>query len=718
MGSFLESRIDAVTVHRRGAIVSRVVALGGEPRAGTVRVGPLPLDLDDGSVRVSVEPPQVDLRATDLRVVLVAPDADEALAPARPEDLREAEAEVERLRDALLAVRRERGRFAGIGAVGRPSAGPGTEPPASPAEARVALLSLRDQRLAEADERRRALARELREAEKRLADLRERERRATSARRTEPDELRKAVEVTLRGDGAGAARLRIEYRVEAARWAPTYALRLDAAMETATLEVRAMVAQRTGEDWSGASLALSTAELGAWMELPELASLRIGRAQPRPPKSGWRPPPSGAERLFEDWDRARPAAASTQFYLPPEEAPADELRSTGEFLAEDAGHFDLRAELLAEEEQLTRAPAPRQAPPPPAAPMRLAAPQSAPMPPAPERARAKSAGIGGLLGGAADALASSLAGDGPTTATLALDALAAESVDEALLDYGRLRMPAPTAPGRGKLVLTAWRALYVEQLETLRVEVDLGAAIAAAERRRAGVLDAALPPGCRPPHAAGFDYVYRAAGRLDAPSDGAFHNLGLSSEASEARARFVVVPRESRDAFRFVELDNPLDAPLLPGPVDVFIGGDFLLTSELAEVPEGGVLRLGLGVEQRLKVSRNARFSEKSGGLMGGKLDLLHAIDVELENLLPREARVEVRERIPVVREEEDDIRVEVGAVSPAWEEWEPDEQPELEGGRRWQVAIPAGEKRTLSAAYAIRIASKHELVGGNRRES
>ena len=66
---------------------------------------------------------------------------------------------------------------------------------------------------------------------------------------------------------------------------------------------------------------------------------------------------------------------------------------------------------------------------------------------------------------------------------------------------------------------------------------------------------------------------------------------------------------------------------------------------------------------------------------------------------------------------DEDDIRVEEGAIDPPWEVWEPDDQPDLEGGRRWQLAIPPSEKRTLSAAYAIRIASKHELVGGNRRE-
>lgn len=714
MSAPLESWVDAVTVHRSGAVVTRVAELGAT-EGGAVTLGPLPMDIDDAAVRVAVES-DGDLSATDVRVVLVAPPPDEDLAPARPEDLLEAEREVRRLKDAIDAARRERQRIAGLGPVARPSAAPGAEPPPSPAEARVALLSLRDARLRDADERRRALERELRDAERTLADLRERERRASSARRTEPDELRKAALVTLRGR-AGAATLRLEYRVDAARWAPVYALRIDAEMRRATLEVRAVIAQRSGEDWAGVSLALSTASPSAWTELPELASLRIGRQQPRPPKSGWRPPPTGADQLFADLDRERLAIEPAPHAAPaPPEETVTLTRAGGYQGAE--GMADLVAELLDEPAADAPPPPPMQAAPMPGAPPMRLAPQSAAMPDLEAMPRAKkSAGLGAMLGGAAGAVASAFARDDEVTGSFALDARAEPLVDAALLDYGRLRMPDFTEPGRGKLTLTSRRAIYLEQLATLSVEVDVGAAIAAGERRRAGVRSAALPAGCAPPAPAGFDYVYRAAGRLDAPSDGAFHHVGLTADEGEARARFVVVPRETRDAFRFVEIDNPLDAPLLEGPVDVFVGGDFLMTSRLEEVPEGGVLRLGLGVEPRVKVSRNARFSEKSGGLMGGKLDLLHAVEVELENHLPREAVVEVRERLPTIAEHEDDIRVEEGAVDPPWERWEPDEQPELEGGRRWTVTLAPSEKRTLSAAYAIRIASKHELVGGNRRE-
>ena len=61
-----------------------------------------------------------------------------------------------------------------------------------------------------------------------------------------------------------------------------------------------------------------------------------------------------------------------------------------------------------------------------------------------------------------------------------------------------------------------------------------------------------------------------------------------------------------------------------------------------------------------------------------------------------------------------------LGKVEPAWERWAPDVGPRderLRGGYRWKLALQAGAKKLVKASYEIKIAGKHELVGGNRRE-
>lgn len=768
----LQSRVDAVAVHRAGAIVTRVAELpnGGGRR---VKLGPLPLAIDDASLRVAVTGDGNTLVATDLWVTLEVPTADATLPATRPEDVEAAEQRVAVLRDRLEHVRRDVARIESIGAVARPATKPGREPPKSPAEARMALLSLRERRLTALDDQQEHVARDLREAERRLSELYERERRSSSARHAEAHELRKAVVVSLSGEPDGSAQLELSYRVSAARWAPTYVMRIDGDMKRASLEVRAAVCQRSGEDWEGVTLSLSTAELSGWAELPELPSIRIGRRQSRPARPGWRPPPTGVEALFADYDRFR-----TRGQAPGEERPLDRPESSADEPATarrmvEWDESELAASVsppLAQRASKRKAPPPPPGPPPsvrgptgaptpplgshpvyapqspsyapqsPSAPQSPYAPQSPSAPAAPGRApesvaASKSGGVFGAISGAMGAAVDALAeigapggGAGPAVGR-ARRGSAAAGVDletanlaasEEMLDYMQLHLPSSEGVRRGRLVRRTRRELYLALIEEEHLSVDLGAAMTHVEQETRRCLEAALPAGCRRLMTSGYDYVYPAEARVNAASDGVFHNIPLSRRSTATRARFIVVPRETRDAFRFIEMTNPLDAPLLDGPLDVYVGEDFLLTSELNEVAPRALLRVGLGVEQRLKVSRNTRFVERSGGLIGGRLDLIHRVEVELDNQLPREAEVEVRERVPVTREDADDIRVAIGDVEPPWEDWEPedpDERAGLDGGRRWRLTVPRGEKRRMSAEYTVRIASKHELSGGNRRE-
>src|SRR5207248_10890895 len=167
-----------------------------------------------------------------------------------------------------------------------------------------------------------AARREGDDAERALATLAEREDRATTARVARLHEARKAVELELVPGGDGSAVVQVEYRVAAARWAPSYVARLDG--DAARVEVRAVVAQNSGEDWLGAALRLSTAEPEQFAVLPELAPQKIGRRQDAPGKRGFRPPPRGAEALYADYLRV----ASP----PPQRAADDDLDDDGDTL--------------------------------------------------------------------------------------------------------------------------------------------------------------------------------------------------------------------------------------------------------------------------------------------------------------------------------------------------------------------------------------------------
>jgi hypothetical protein len=279
-----------------------------------------------------------------------------------------------------------------------------------------------------------------------------------------------------------------------------------------------------------------------------------------------------------------------------------------------------------------------------------------------------------------------------------------EGVAPPRLDYSNLRMALPSAAARGHLVPAL---------------PPPGAELAAAMARSLDHL--VLPPGYHAEWSHSYDYAFASDGAIDVRSDRGWHSVAITARSGAFAVRHVTVPREQADVFRIATFANPFDGPLLPGPIDVYDRGQFLLTSHVEMTAPGGSVELGLGVDPAVKVARNIEFREEAAGMLRGTLRLFHAIAIELDNHSPGQVDVEVRERVPVTREGDDDVEVLLGKIDPAWERFAPDvdspDEPRLRGGYRWRVAVPAGGKQLLRAGYEVKIAGKLELVGGNRRE-
>lgn len=741
----LSSRIDSVTVYRQGALVCRTaIVLAAQPVPAQVKLINLPLSLDDGSVRVRVEGEGGDLPvASEVRVALDLAVVDDRLPPPDDEALKQARRAVAEVAEHLVHLRAQRRRFEQLQIFERPAGKRGTPPAASPVRARLVLLDFRHKAIAALDERIQEALGQERRATRHKEDLEQRERAASKARQARPHELRKAAIIALRGHTIPThpVRIIVEYRVPGARWAPAYAISLTKDMSQATVSVRAVVAQHTGEDWSGVKLTLATADVQRWTELPELQVLRIGRRQPPVQRRGWRAPPIGARELYADFDRflavgpaePQPEAAPKMSHAEPynvvddeDESPADgaSLTRAGSVSSEQIAMLQLMAK-----ERLAPAAAPvTRSAPKPQAPMQQSR-ASAPPPPsfgaAPmasmamaEMKRGNSA-ISGAIGG----MPGSGGGGGPEGNAFAAQDLSHPEPEHSAapeqLAYGNLRMPGPKDSRRGGLIVAQRRERYLEMLWVREVtrEIDVVALIDRA-------VNTALQAGHRGPpprhqlaaSLGGFDYIYAADGVVDIPSDGDFHGIPLIARQAPVELGYVVVPRESTDVFRHIAFRNPLEAPLLAGPADIYVGGDYLLSTDLRVAPPRGDVKIGLGVEQAIKVSRNTSFAEETAGLMGGSLALRHEVAIEVANRRERPINIEVQERLPTLREREDEIQLDLVQVDPPWISFDPEDYA-LKGGHRWQLQIPQGQARKLRVVYVIKISAKKELVGGNRRE-
>ncbi|TXS58250.1 DUF4139 domain-containing protein [Streptomyces sp. t39] len=669
------STLDSVVVYAQGALCRRLAA-GRVPRDGRVRVTGLPRALDPSSLRARVTG-AAGVRVTEARVEVEA----EPAGAGPPGGLLR---EVERLRDAYAAARarldRQTALIEEVGALRPVPPVPrrGDPPRRTPVDAWLELSAFVDERLARLHARLVELEDALRDAEQELAVATDRLARASTD--AAPPHVATTVSAVLTLDGAADARpeveVELEYGVPGAVWAPAYRLTHRQGEGGGRLVLRASVAQRTGEDWTGVRIALATADLGRRTDLPRLRSVRIGRRQPVPAPSGWREPPPGLAGLFTGYDAAGPRPV------------------TG------PGPVPVAAGAL-----------PPPPPPPPPAPMGYggapaalpqpggaygAAPEAftgAPQPPAPaspsHRAR---------TGAARPAPPAAMAPPPPPSAE---PPAGPPRPSDAELDYAALVLSGADGPAarRGRLF-----------------PGSSGDAVAAEYRRRAEAV-ASLPlpvHAVRPRVSAGsFDHRFDAAARADIPSDGTWHTVTVGEIPVGLRTEYLCVPSVEQTVYATLVLSNATDQALLAGPVEVTVDDEFLLTAALPTLPPGGVRRVGLGQAEGIRVTRRTSLNESAAGLRNNTTVLDHRVHVELANRLPGPVTVEIRERVPVTSEP--DVRIQERAD---WAAPEPgtESEPAVPGTRVWRAELRAGGTAVFDGGYEIRFPAGKSLAGGNRR--
>ena len=274
------SRIDAVTVYRSSARVTRLARLDLTAGPARVLLDGLPDLLDDDSIRVegkgsakarlfgvAVERVTLaDASAAEARA------AEEKLQHLRDEDrgledrVRTAQARLEFVRSLRSTYSEERAKNLAVRGV---SAREWTELAAFvAAESSAAGGEVRAVEVA-----RRELGRRIAQASAELEKVQAKRARTT-----------KTVAVELEAERGGALELAVSYEVPQAGWTPVWDARLHPDASRMELAFQGSVWQRTGEDWRGVALSVSTAQPARGLFVPELQPLYLTQVVPRPPR--------------------------------------------------------------------------------------------------------------------------------------------------------------------------------------------------------------------------------------------------------------------------------------------------------------------------------------------------------------------------------------------------------------------------------------------------
>jgi len=311
------SRVDAVTVYRSSARVTRAARV--ELPAGPVRVllKELPEMLDDDSIRVegkgaakarvfgvtvervtAGETAAVEARAAEERLERLQ-DEDRALG----DRIQAAQARLEFVRGLKSTYSEERAKNLAVRGV--------------TAKEWQELAAFVSGELAQGSAEIRKAEGSRRELGRRIAQARADLEKVQAKR----GQTTKTVAIEVEAERAGALDLAVSYAVHAAGWLPIWDARLFPETSSMELSFQGSVWQRTGEDWKGVALSVSTAQPARGVFVPELRPVYLQKAEPPPPlayKRGRASLPASAPAR-ELRDEAKAMAMEVQA----EEAPED-----------------------------------------------------------------------------------------------------------------------------------------------------------------------------------------------------------------------------------------------------------------------------------------------------------------------------------------------------------------------------------------------------------
>jgi uncharacterized protein (TIGR02231 family) len=185
-------------------------------------------------------------------------------------------------------------------------------------------------------------------------------------------------------------------------------------------------------------------------------------------------------------------------------------------------------------------------------------------------------------------------------------------------------------------------------------------------------------------------------------SDGLPAKLPLGEAALTAELRYVAVPVVSSSTYVTGRLQNAAAFPLLPGPVHVFLAGSLIGKAKLDLVAQGEHFDLYLGLEDRIKVTRELDGRNSSTALLSGNKRLNLAYRLTARSFLATPATLEVRDQVPIAPD--GNVRVRLLGSKPSAAQ-------DPQGLLTW--TLPLAKEETKAITYEFQVESPEGLAIG-----
>lgn len=182
--------------------------------------------------------------------------------------------------------------------------------------------------------------------------------------------------------------------------------------------------------------------------------------------------------------------------------------------------------------------------------------------------------------------------------------------------------------------------------------------------------------------------------RVDIPADDTPHKVTVRVMHLQCETDYMTAPKLVGEVYRRAKVHNEGEVTLLPGPVSLFHGGEFIGQASLPKVAPGETFETTMGLEDRITVERELALQEVGKQFIGDRRVMRYGYAIRVQNLLPQAADLVVLDQVPVAAHEEIKVRVEEIDPPP----YTQSEQGEL----AWRLSLAPEDKRVLRFTFSV----------------
>jgi uncharacterized protein (TIGR02231 family) len=207
----------------------------------------------------------------------------------------------------------------------------------------------------------------------------------------------------------------------------------------------------------------------------------------------------------------------------------------------------------------------------------------------------------------------------------------------------------------------------------------------------------------------GFQAVFRIPGRVSVAANEGAKSFRISTATLAPDLLVRTAPVLDVTAYLEASFKQAEEAPLLPGLVALYRDGIFVGRSQMALTPKDETVRLGFGVDDKIKVVRTMlRKNESSSGLISTTKTDEREFKITVRNGHDAPIRVTVEDRLPVSEIEE--VKVEtLPSTTPPTER----DTRDRRGVLAWTFSPGAGELHEIAFGWRVRWPAAKALVFG-----